>query len=172
MVNDGSTKEELYKPLQSYVKENFDERVKIVNLAERSGLIVARMEGVRKAKGEVVMFMDAHMEAYVNWLPPLLEPIVLNPKTSTVPTIGTFKFDTFRHKHSQKPKRGVFDWNFIYRFLPLYPEDQKHLEKPVAHPVMLGGAFAIRRDYFLDLGGYDEQLLIWNGENYEVNKLS
>lgn len=75
MVNDGSTKEGLYSPLQKYVDENFDGRVKIVNLAERKGLIVARMEGVRRAKGEVVMLMDAHVEVGVNWLPPLLGTI-------------------------------------------------------------------------------------------------
>lgn len=75
MVNDGSTNEELYQPLQDYVKENFDGRVKIINLPERKGLIVARMEGVRRAKGEVVMLMDAHVEVAVNFLPPLLGEI-------------------------------------------------------------------------------------------------
>lgn len=43
-----------------------------------------------------------------------------------------------------------------------------HPEKPAPLPVLLGCAFAIRKDYFFDLGGYDEQLMIWNGENYEV----
>lgn len=35
--------------------------------------------------------------------------------------------------------------------------------------VYLGGAFAIRKDYFLDIGGYDEGLKIWNGEHYELS---
>lgn len=48
------------------------------------------------------------------------------------------------------------------------PEDRTHPETPKPCPVMLGGAFAIRKDYFFYLGGYDEQLHIWNGENYEV----
>jgi polypeptide N-acetylgalactosaminyltransferase len=54
------------------VKENFDSRVKIINLPERKGLIVTRMEGARSSQGEVLVFLDSHVEVNQNWLPPLL----------------------------------------------------------------------------------------------------
>jgi polypeptide N-acetylgalactosaminyltransferase len=188
LVNDASTKQELYEKLQIYVNENFDERVKILNNKERKGLIVTRMVGARVATGEVLMFLDSHMEVNVNWLPPLLglkvfsnslnfivcfyfffvEPIAIDPKTSTIPTIDNFFHDTFAYQGAH-PARGVFDWNFIFQWLPRRDEDENHPEKPFESPIMLGGAFAIRRDYFFDLGGYDEKLLIWNGENYEIS---
>ena len=97
-----------------------------------------------------------------------LEPIALNPRTSTVPITGSFAYDTFEVKKGGHGARGGFNWNFIFHWMPRRPEDLVHPELPSPTPIMLGGAFAIRRDYFLDLGGYDEQLMIWNGENYEV----
>jgi polypeptide N-acetylgalactosaminyltransferase len=95
----------------------------------------------------------------------LLEPIALEPKTATVPTIDNFFHDTFAYQSSGDGGRGIFDWNFIFHWIPRLEDPLK----PVSTPIMLGCAFAIRRDYFFNLGGYDEQLMIWNGENYELS---
>lgn len=67
--------DELKKPLDDYVRQHMP-RVRIIHLAERSGLIRARMAGARRAKGDVIIFLDSHSEANINWLPPLLG----NPK--------------------------------------------------------------------------------------------
>lgn len=65
LVNDASTRPGLIASLANHVAENFDGRVKVLNLPQRKGLIVARMEGARRATGEVLVFLDSHMEANV-----------------------------------------------------------------------------------------------------------
>lgn len=72
LVNDKSTFLELYEPLQKFVNETFGDTVKIFENEERQGLIKARMTGAKMATGEVIIFLDSHMEVYNTWLPPLL----------------------------------------------------------------------------------------------------
>jgi polypeptide N-acetylgalactosaminyltransferase len=57
LVNDNSTSSLLYEPFEKYVINNFAEFVKIHVLTERRGMTVARMEGARYAKGEVLVNM-------------------------------------------------------------------------------------------------------------------
>ena len=35
--------------------------------------------------------------------------------------------------------------------------------------MMVGAAFAVDRKYFLELGGYDEGMVVWGGENLELS---
>lgn len=75
MVDDGSTIKDLGDKLDKYVRQ-YMPIVKILRTTKRQGLIKAKTEGAKVAKSEVLVFLDSHCEAYHNWLPPLLGPLV------------------------------------------------------------------------------------------------
>lgn len=171
LVNDASVKEELYEPLAKYVRNNFPPKVKIVNLKTRHGLIRTRLKGAEKATGEILVFFDSHVEVNVNWLPPLIEPIVKNRRVSTLPIVDSFDPETFEfYFNDQYGDRAVMDWKLVYKTFPRYLPEGVVKHKPYPTPIMLGCAFAIDRKFFMEeLGGYDEGFEIWNAENYELS---
>ena len=90
------------QPLDAYVKEHFT-NVKVVRAARREGLIRTRLMGAKAATGDVLLFLDSHIEANINYLPPLLgmwESVLwrlpsLIYRTEMCPFIGVVE-----HKHS------------------------------------------------------------------------
>ncbi|KAJ1521517.1 hypothetical protein ONE63_003180 [Megalurothrips usitatus] len=168
LVDDCSTKDELQESLDTHIAENLP-LVRVIRLPERSGLIRARLAGAKQAKAEVLVFLDSHTEANVNWLPPLLDPIAEDYRTCVCPFIDVIQFETFEYRSQDEGARGAFDWEFYYKRLPLLPDSQKNPTEPFENPVMAGGLFAISAKFFWELGGYDPGLDIWGGEQYELS---
>jgi hypothetical protein len=76
------------------------------------------------------------VEVNVNWLPPLLEPIALNPKVITTPIIDKFRYDTFEYRKLDDGGRGCFNWDLQYRRFPRRPEDIRP-DAPIPTPLMV-----------------------------------
>lgn len=161
LVNDHSTKDFLYKDLEEHILLHLKDKVKLLVLPRRSGLIWARLAGARAATGDVLIFLDSHTEASTNFLPPLLEPIARDYRTCVCPYIDVIEFETFAYKPQGDGSRGVFDWRLSYHSIPLRPNDRKHAWDNYENPVMVGGLFAISTKFFWELGGYDNGLDIW-----------
>ncbi|BFZ24268.1 hypothetical protein BsWGS_27307 [Bradybaena similaris] len=168
LADDHSTNDECKQPLDDYVKEHFT-NVNVVRAGKREGLIRTRLLGARNATGEVLIFLDSHIECNINFLPPLLEPIAESYRTVVCPFIDVIDYENFAYRAQDEGARGAFDWELFYKRLPLLEEDLKHPSEPFANPVMAGGLFAISRDWFWELGGYDPGLDIWGGEQYELS---
>lgn len=174
LVDDFSDKDHLKGNLEDYIRQ-FGKKVRLVRNKQREGLIRSRTFGAQYSKGEVVLFLDAHCEVNVNWLPPLLSPIYQNRTVMTVPVIDGIDKDNFEYRpvyHGNVHFRGIFEWGMLYKETEL-PEQEakkrKHHSEPYKSPTHAGGLFAINREYFLELGAYDPGLLVWGGENFELS---
>lgn len=154
--------------MDDYIETHLS-KVKIIRLQERSGLIAARLSGARKASSEVLVFLDSHIECNINWLPPLLDPITKNYKHCICPFIDAITYDTFAYESQDEGGRGLFDWNFDYKRVPKLVETRNKPSELFESPIMAGGLFAINANFFWELGGYDEGLDIWGGEQYELS---
>lgn len=83
-------------------------------------------------------------------------------RTVVLPTIDDISNYTFeyrrQHFYSIFAARGIFNFHFDYRHLPLLHSALLYPSKPFETPIMAGGLFAIYADFFWELGAYDEGL--------------
>ncbi len=162
LVDDKSELDHLHEPLEKLLEQPYYRgRVRLIRNAEREGLIRSRNNGAVAARGEVVIFLDAHCEVNENWLPPLLAPIHADRRTLAVPVIDGINWDDFginpvyaRGSHS----RGIFEWGMLYKENALPSKEEKrrtYHSEPYRAPTHAGGLFAIDREWFKELGWYD-----------------
>ena len=72
-VNDGSTDQSLT------ILKNFKNKIKLVNLKKNQGKGFALVEGIKKAKGEIIFFIDADLTTFSHdHIQTLLEPVLKN----------------------------------------------------------------------------------------------
>ncbi|XP_003224655.1 polypeptide N-acetylgalactosaminyltransferase 5 [Anolis carolinensis] len=171
LVDDFSTKEYLKDKLDKYMAQF--PKVRILHLKERYGLIRARLAGAEIAKGDVLTFLDSHVECNVGWLEPLLERIHLNRKKVPCPVIEVISDKDMSYMTVDNFQRGIFNWPMNFGWKPIPPdviEKNKIKETDVIRcPVMAGGLFSIDKKYFYELGTYDPGLDVWGGENMEIS---
>lgn len=185
LVDDFSDKDYLKGTLKDYLdiywntipgyedeKDPEHKLVSLIHLPSRLGLIKARLEGARAAKGDVLLFLDSHCEVTDRWLEPLVQRIKEDRRVFICPVIDIINDKTLEY-NAVDPyffQLGGFDWagqfNWINR---RESEAQNEPTKATKSPTMAGGLFAVDRRYFFEVGSYDEDMQIWGGENLELS---
>uniref|UniRef100_A0A8C1SWE7 Polypeptide N-acetylgalactosaminyltransferase 5 n=1 Tax=Cyprinus carpio TaxID=7962 RepID=A0A8C1SWE7_CYPCA len=171
LVDDCSTKDYLKEQLDVYMSQF--PKVQIIRLKERQGLIRARIAGAAAATGEVLTFLDSHVECNVGWLEPLLERVYLDRRKVVCPVIEVISDKDMGYMLVDNFQRGIFRWPLVFGWSALPEEfirkNQIKDSDPIRCPVMAGGLFSIDKSYFYELGAYDPGLDVWGGENMEIS---
>ncbi|XP_032921303.1 polypeptide N-acetylgalactosaminyltransferase 5 [Catharus ustulatus] len=171
LVDDCSTKEYLKEQLDTYMSQF--PKVKVLHLRERHGLIRARLAGAEIARGDVLTFLDSHVECNVGWLEPLLDRVRLRRTKVACPVIEVISDKDMSYMTVDNFQRGIFTWpmNFGWRQIPQEVIEKNKIKETdiIRCPVMAGGLFSIDKKYFFELGMYDPGLDVWGGENMELS---
>nr|XP_023017071.1 polypeptide N-acetylgalactosaminyltransferase 35A-like [Leptinotarsa decemlineata] len=171
LVDDQSDVDNIHDDIKNYITQHSLSKVKLFKPDSRQGLIRARLFGFRKAQGEVLIFLDSHIEVNIGWIEPLLDRIRENRTNVAMPIIDIINPDTFAYSSSPLV-RGGFNWGLHFKWdnLPRGTLNTKgDFIKPIKSPTMAGGLFAIDKKFFIDIGEYDAGMNIWGGENLEIS---
>ena len=161
--------------LQNYVSK-FPIPVVIIRMSERQGLIRARLKGAVNAVGQVLLFLDSHVEVTVGWLEPLLSEISNDRTRVVLPVIDSINSNTFEYTRVENDRmRSGLSWKL--RHVWIEPDqrggeisgDDNESPYPFPSPIMIGGLFAIDKEFFWKSGSYDKEMLFWGGENVEMS---
>lgn len=129
-----------------------DPRVRLIRRASSGGAGAARNVGLSVARGEWVAFLDADD----HWYPERLEAFAYEVVSGHVGLQDALTSDLLVHQ----PDGSEWLWSSRH---PFSTEDQFRTQ--IRRP-FLTVMFAIRREYLVELGGFDEQLV--EGEDADV----
>eukprot|EP01071_Lankesteria_metandrocarpae_P009010 Lankesteria_metandrocarpae@DN5109_c0_g1_i1.p1 len=164
LVDDDSNKEThpwLGDELDHHVA--FLPKTRVQRLPVRNGLMLARMAGMGWSRSEVVVFLDSHIECGPVWLEPLVAEVKKDPRSVPIPLIHTIDADNFAYESGFLSILG-FSWSLGQT----HPYRPFNAVEPMASPVMAGGLFAVGREWFLEVGGYDREMRLYGGEEMEI----
>lgn len=111
--------------------------MRILRAKKREGLIRARLLGASHAKGQVLTYLDSHVECAQGWLEPLLARIAEDPTAVVCPVIDVIDDKTFEYHYRSDASSinvGGFDWNLQFNWHSI-PEREKLRRKHSTDPI-------------------------------------
>jgi glycosyltransferase involved in cell wall biosynthesis len=138
IVSDDGSTDDLANALEPYRT-----RIQIVH-GPNGGLPVARNRGFRAASGEFVANLDADDVLYPEWIEAVGELAAARPDLDILTTNGYRVYEDGQ-------RRRCYDDDWVFQ-----SENQRH---EILHRNFIFAFVAVRRTRFLEIGGFDEDIL-------------
>lgn len=120
------------------------------------GVARARNIGARNSLGQYLIFCDAHVFFEDFWMEGLIQPILNGLADGTTPGIADTTMPNIPGYGQTLNENLEVVW---------------HLDKITLSPtaILPGGCFAISRDVFFDIGGFDSSFQVWGLEDIDIS---
>ena len=174
LVDDFSTTAQLHCLGEELEKAVFSMqgKVKLIRTVVREGSTRARIIGASYARGDIISYLDSHVEVNVGWLDPILMKISQSPNTVVMSVLDTINADSFSIQKTVTGYHGGFAWSldFYWKPLPGHVKSQRRREiDPMPSPIMPAGAFALSRQFYMEVGLLDADMRIWGVDDVEFS---
>lgn len=124
---------------------------------EGIGLARAKNLGAQHAKGDYLIFCDAHLQFEDLWIDRMIDPILAGICDSVTPGIAPVNNPSNVGYGQSLNNMLNVRWNV------------KKQETPFPSPVLPGGCFAVSRNVFFDVQGFDNEFRVWGYEDVEIS---
>lgn len=176
LVNDNSTlpQLELLEEHLSRLPAGAKAKIKLVRRNVHNGIVGARVRGAREATFPVIIFLDSHSEVSPGWIEPLLIRIHADRRNVLIPDIHPIDVSSlgFQGGNSIRTYKGSFNWKLSFTITGASDRDKTFPDDPVSpikSPIMPGGLFAMSREWFFEIGAYDEEIMYYGAEHVELS---
>lgn len=164
-ISDGNTDAQAF---QKEIEFADPEKIRVIRLPERTGLIHAKMLGAKEAVGDIIMFFEPHCIVGKTWLEPLMHIVLQKPNSLVLPTLDYIPQEDFTQYSRGVPGRYRFEWNF--NLIYTNPDQMAYdHDKPYYAPATSGGIFAIMKTRFYELNLFDVGMKQWGGDQIELS---
>ncbi len=154
VVDDGSTDQST-----GFLSEGYSS-VKLLRPEVRLGVAGGRNFGASHAKGDVLVFSDAHVAAPPEWAESLLDVLARPEVGAVAPAISAMRPAAVECTgYGQKWHDAGLAVGWLGQ--------QGSAPYPV--PLLCGCFLALRREVFTEIGGFDSGMVLWGAEDSELS---
>ncbi len=168
LVDDGSTDDSF-----AWADASHDPQIRRAR-TEGLGIVPARNLGSGLAKGDMLVFCDAHIDVEPYWLDEFIRVMETYGTAAVTPAFCDLDHDNPRYSRidcAAAARSAVRGWKMCGRtFRTLSAMTwMPQRDHPFETPILSGACFAVRADAFRAVGGYEPAFRGYGGEEEEVS---